>query len=222
MPYYPRRKNNGNDLAKKIGYLLKNLRFYHKLEGIGILITLIGLFLPWISYDAEKSTNGFQNVGYLIGWIILIVIGVLALLLILRLFDRKPPKIPIKEYTLIFMSGAQIVLLSCIAFSIYSSFFHVTASYETRFGIGITLFGGVVVAFAGYLAWKEEQEENSKKTFLHLPDDEETVHDLERYLQKTKQEHKLLSVEDEAIQSGRESHTQSDNRKEPPNLSMFG
>lgn len=93
-----------------------------------------------------------------------------------------------------------------------------------EWGLTITTIGGLIILIGGYLAWKEEREENVRKTFIHLPE-QEPDKDLERYLKKSKAEHKILSVEEESQpeekRSLHEEESVTDEEKQPPNLQMF-
>lgn len=207
-------------MGKEFKYRFKQLPLYYKLTGMGSIIALLAVFLPWISYDT-KGSNGLQGLTYLIGYVILFLSLVTLIFFLFRLFDKKHPKIPCKEHTLYMIAGGEIMLLSMIAFSIYSSLFFFTSKYSIELGVSISTIGGLLVLMGGYLAWKEERQDNVKKTFIHMPEPEPDK-DLERYLKKSKDEHKMLSAE-ESI--GEEKISASENRSEgeeqPPNLKMF-
>lgn len=222
MAYYLK-KTSASQATKALRYRLRQLPLYYKLIGFGSLISIVSIFLPWVSYES-RVFNGVEDITFLIGYIIFILSLLLFLFFILHLWEKKLPRLPVKEYTLSMFSGLQIILLSLVAFSVYNRLFLYTSTSEIRFGLTGTIIAGVLICIGSYLAWREEKEESVKKTFMHVPE-ATPGKDLEKFFQKSKENHKLLSAE-ETGSSGADptpppSEGQNPDQSQPPNLKMF-
>jgi hypothetical protein len=218
MVYYLKRKSTG-EMGKAFKYRLKQLPLYYKLTGIGSLLSLIAIFLPWLSYDAIVW-NGFQGITYPIGYIIVFLSFLVFIFFLFHWFDKKIPKFPFKEYTFNIVAGGEIVLLCIITILIYNAIYFFTSKSNIELGVSISALGGLLISIGGYLAWKEERQDNVKKTFIHMPE-QEPDKDLERYLKKSKDEHKMLSVEESMGEERARTEEPVKEDQQPPNLKMF-
>jgi hypothetical protein len=217
MVYYLKRKSTG-EIGKAVKYRLKQLPLYYKLTGMGSFLSLIAVFLPWLSYDAIVW-NGFTGITYPMGYMIIFLSFVVFLFFLFHWFNKKIPKFPFKEHTFNMVAGGEIVLLCVMTILIYNTFYFFTSKSNIELGVSMAAIGGLLIAIGGYLAWKEERQESVKKTFIHLPE-QEPDKDLERYLKKSKDEHKILSVEE----SGEEEKDHGENpmqEEQQPNLKIF-
>ncbi len=219
MAYY-HKKTNSSHVGKELQYRFRQLPLHHKLVGIGGLVSLIGVFLPWFSYGS-KAFNGLQDTTFLIGYIIFTLSLLMVLVFVIRALDKKFPKMPMKEYTLAMVSGFQVLLLSIVAFSLYTKGSLYFSETEIGMGLTPTAIGGILVFIGGYLSWKLEREETVKKTFMHMPEQENSK-DLEKIFQKTKDDNKLMTAEESTpVEHRREEAAPESNEKMPPNLKMF-
>lgn len=218
MAYYPKSTSSNIGWGKFLRYKLSDLPLHQKLVGIGSLISIIGVLLPWISYD-DHTRNGLQDITFLVGYIIIFLSALVLLSVILKMTKKKFLKFPLRETLLSLFTGTQIVLLSVISFSIYSQLFLYTSSSQIRFGLTFSGIGGLMILIGSYLAYKEEKQDAVKKTFLHhLPEEEEQDQELEQFFQKSKEKHNTLEIEES---SPKGKITYEDNQKKDENMSMF-
>ena len=162
---------------------IQNAPLHVKLIGGGGLLSAVGCFLPWYakSFGSRTETfNGLQDMTYLIGYIVL-VLGLFSLILSLyHVFNWKLFKLPVKEHWLHIFSAVQIVMLGFIAWSIYNAAYEMfSSSVELKFGLTVSMVGGTLLFFGGYLGLEEEKRQEAHKTFIHLPEEEDNnLHEL--------------------------------------------
>ena len=104
---------------------LKKLPTVSKLVMVGSFISIVGVFLPWYS-DIDKYGIGATFLGisgplYLAGIIVLLSGFASFSLIVMRIFDKPIPKLPLKEEQFYVFSSS--VSLTMLLLSV-SVFFH--------------------------------------------------------------------------------------------------
>lgn len=211
MAYYPK-SSSSQTLLKDIQYKIRQLTLHQKLVGLGSILSIMGVFLPWMSYE-NKSFSGVQDMTYLIGYIILVLSCILFVFFLLRVSGKRLPRLPFKEHTFSMVCGLQIIILSVVAFSIYNKLFLFTATSEIQFGISITIIGGVFIILGSYFSWLQERKENVRKTFIHMPE-EDNRNELEKIFQKTREDNKAFVPEETTLEEEKTEEAPPENREE--------
>lgn len=112
---------------------LKGLPVREKLILIGGLLTIIGTFLPWYQ-DLDRFNTGDTFLGvsgplYLAGLIVLLG-GIMSFgIIMLKLLNRKLPKMPLPESYMHLSSSALSILMLILAYSVY---------FHPKFGTNLT------------------------------------------------------------------------------------
>lgn len=171
--------------SKRLAQVFQDLPFEKKLLGIGSLLLVLSLFLPWYQdLDSFKTGDMFLGVTgplYLAG-LSLLAMGVGNLVFMyMEMNKKKMPILNMKFSTFYFMSGIFAFFMLLLVNSVY---------FHPKFGINITLkqsqFGmffafiaSSFITIGGYLAsrdkatlLKEFREEIEQDEFIHLPKQE--------------------------------------------------
>lgn len=123
------------------------LPLFYKLTGIGAILAMISVFLPWYQdFDAFNTGERFLGINgplYLVGYIVL-ALGLFSIILTAyHFFEKKLPPLPLKESLIYILTGATSIFLIVIANSVY---------FHPKFGTNITskvMQYGMVIAFIG-------------------------------------------------------------------------
>jgi hypothetical protein len=140
--------------------------------GIGLIVGLIALFLPWYSYSYSSGaiagvTSGFSDsasvsgLNYWTGWFFFLFVLIGLALIILRTFAPNVaiPALPINDSMTYIVVGAVMVVAALLWLLIGApAGFNVPgASAGISFGLIIGLICGVAVAAGGYLKRSDPQ-----------------------------------------------------------------
>lgn len=143
-----------------------------KVVGLGILITLIGLFLPWYSvvfaFDkTSASQSGFSGDLGVIGFIVFLMLIIAALVLTGEyLYFRLPQFGYSKEQILFFLMG-EGAFLTLIAIAVYTKRSLEFTNAEIRFGIYMSLIGACLATFAAYAQMQKLKKKDVEAFFEH-------------------------------------------------------
>lgn len=162
---------------KRVSEIFKELTFDKKLLGVGSLLLIASVFLPWYQ-DRDSFNTGDMFLGitgplYLVGFSLL-ALGILNLfLLVSESSGRKVPYLPFKSSAIFLGSGLFVFYILMVVSSVY---------FHQKFGINITVkqsqFGmfsafiaASLITIGGYMAGrdkksllKEFQQESEGKT----------------------------------------------------------
>lgn len=177
--------------SKRVAQVFQDLPFEKKLLGVGSLLLVLSLFLPWYQ-DLDSFKTGDMFLGltgplYLAG-MSLLVMGVGNLVFMyMELNKKKMPFMHMKFSTFYFISGIFAFFMLLLVNSVY---------FHPKFGINITLkqsqFGmffafiaSSFITIGGYLAsrdkamlLKEFREEMEQDDFIHLPKQEKPTQNI--------------------------------------------
>jgi len=158
--------------TKRVSDIFKELTYDKKLLGIGSLILIASVFLPWYQ-DMDSFNTGDMFLGvtgplYLVGFTLL-AIGVLNLFLLVSEFSgKKVSYMPFKSSSIYLASGLFIFYALMVVSSVY---FHqkfginITVK-QSQFGMFTTFIAASLITIGGYLIGRD------KKTLLKEFQDE--------------------------------------------------
>lgn len=171
--------------SKRLAQVFQDLSFEKKLLGIGSLVLVLSLFLPWYQdLDSFKTGDMFLGVTgplYLAGLSLLAMGAGNLVFMYMEINNKKMPLLNMKFSTFYFISGVFAFFMLLLVNSVY---------FHPKFGINITLkqsqFGmffafiaSSFITIGGYLAsrdkatlLKEFREEIEQDEFIHLPKQE--------------------------------------------------
>ncbi|MBT3864862.1 hypothetical protein HOE67_04235 [Candidatus Peregrinibacteria bacterium] len=142
---------------------LSGLPTYMKLIGVGSLITVFSVFLPWYR-DLDSFNTGDQFIGlsgplYLLGFLILLLaIGSFGIFM-MKFLEKPLPKLPLEESHSHVFAGVFSMFLLLITNSIYfhSKFGINITSKEIRFGMIVAFFGAAFMLIGGMMQNKKRE-----------------------------------------------------------------
>ncbi len=128
-------------------YRLKKLPLVSKFVLFGSMIAILGVFLPWYK-DIDKFNTGDVFLGitgplYLAGIIVLLSSIVSCGMIVLRLFEKPVPKLPLKEEQFYVFSSSLSLFMLVLTVSV---FFH------NKFGLNLinkSVGIGMMMTFVG-------------------------------------------------------------------------
>ncbi|MFA6992835.1 MAG: hypothetical protein WC269_06225 [Candidatus Gracilibacteria bacterium] len=128
-------------------FRLKNLNIKKKIILVGSLLATVSVVMPWYKdLDRFKTGDVFLGVSgptYLAG-IIVMLLSILCLgLVLLELFEKPKPKLPINENAIYVMAAGLSIFMMIIVNSVY---------FHPKFGINLvekTMGFGMYIAFFG-------------------------------------------------------------------------
>ncbi len=166
---------------------LTHLDLEEKILNSGLVLSIIGLCLPWIGGrwlgDETRVHSGLGFYTSFIGFGIL-ALNITALAIVLWPLATGKPLVK-KQYRdpIRFACTALSTLLTLTALSVLMKVTFEFQSMEVRFGIAITLLGNLAAAFYCFLAWQETRRKEVHELFHHpedsqpLPEKREMVAD---------------------------------------------
>jgi hypothetical protein len=140
--------------------------------GVGLIVGLIALFLPWYSYTSSDNgiagvTGGFSYSGsfgglnYWTGWFYFLFVLIGLALIILRTFAPTVaiPALPINDSMTYIVCGAvmAVAALLWLVIGAPASYSGLGFSAGISFGLIIGLICGIAVAVGGYLKRSDPQ-----------------------------------------------------------------
>ncbi len=170
--------------SKSLVQIVGALSFEKKLLGIGSILLVLSLFLPWYQdLDAFKTGDMFLGITgplYLAGYSLLIVGAANLAFLFLEMQSKKIPFLNIKYSSFFFAAGLFTFFMLAIVTSVY---------FHPKFGINITLkqsqFGlffsfiaASCMTIGGYLTTRDratllqEFEKEARDPFIEMPKQE--------------------------------------------------
>ena len=171
--------------SKQLSQVFQELPFEKKLLGIGSLLMIVSVFLPWYQdLDSFKTGDMFLGITgplYIGGISLLVMSGLNLVLMFFERTGRKLPYVNVKPANFYFVSGVFAFFMLLLVNSVY---------FHPKFGINITLkqsqfgmfFAFIAASFitiGGYLAGRDKatllrefQEEAAEDEFIHLPKQE--------------------------------------------------
>jgi hypothetical protein len=133
--------------------------------GIGLVVALIAVFLPWFSYSFNGGGIGgsfsFGALSYWSGWFFFLALLVGLVLFVLRTFVPTVtiPQLPQTDAMIYMIIGIFMALMAIIWLLLFSSASYTGAGYSagSGFGLYVGLIAAIAVAAGGFLKRSEPQ-----------------------------------------------------------------
>lgn len=204
---------------RRIKHTFLRLTPEEKVSGLGALLVLVGIFLPWYSvvlnFDKKSITeSGLSGDLGVLGFVVLLMV-ILALLVLVgeHLHIRLPQLGYTREQILFFLMG-QSAFLILLAIAVYTKRSLEFTDAELRFGIYLALIGALLGAFAIFAQIQKFKKKEVHEFFEH---DEE----IEKETEKEIEEHVNEKIEEENGTAGEESESKSEPEPEPEEDQML-
>lgn len=148
-----------------------SLELEEKILNVGILLCMIGTFLPWIGGETlgnlYESHTGFGSYTSFIG-IVVFAIALFALLITVIPLTGGPILVR-RRYreVLRFCLTAQATVLILAALSVLIKVTLEFSRMEIRFGIYVSLIGSLVALLYAFLRFQEQRRSDVQELFHH-------------------------------------------------------
>lgn len=172
--------------TKNVSQIFAELSFEKKLLGVGSVLLILSLFLPWYQdLDSFKTGDMFLGITgplYLVGYSLLILAAMNVAMLFAEINGRKIPYLTVKPSAFFFATGLITFFMLLVVNSVY---------FHAKFGVNITLkqsqfgmfFAFIAASFitiGGYLSTRDkasllkEFEDETRDPFMQLPKQEKS------------------------------------------------
>jgi hypothetical protein len=148
--------------AKRIKQLVLDLSFEHKMLGIGLVLLLVSLFLPWYQdLDLFKTGDMFLGITgpmYFVGYSILLIVLLNLTLLVSAALNVKLP-FNVRPSSIYLASGIVIFYLLLLTNSVYfhQKFGVNILNKESPFGMFIAFISASLITIGGYISTRDKQ-----------------------------------------------------------------
>lgn len=122
----------------------------------GAFVGICAIFAPWHTLGSaligmEHTFSGLNDQNFIIGFLVLGFLSLALLLILLPLFGIRLPRLPLQISKLIIFLGSESTFLIVILMIMHTTALTRAVNYNLRWGIYLTLFSALVVAFGGIL-----------------------------------------------------------------------
>jgi hypothetical protein len=165
-------------MQKRFVRAIRSLELEEQFLNGGALITLVGLFFPWLSGAWRGGdTTVYTAFGFYVSFIGFAIALLTLFLLSLTIIPLLGGPIIIRkrhrEVVRLFIA-IQITVLILAALSVLINATHEFSSMDVRFGVYLSLLGSIVTIIYAYLRFQEQRRSAAQEVFHH-PDDHAAV-----------------------------------------------
>jgi hypothetical protein len=157
--------------------IVRIMEIEEKVLHVGVLLCILGLFVPWIGVPQYTDVNTWNGFGFRTGYIGHVVLLVQLYILVIMVFPLFGGPIvvrkTIRNTVRLLLSGACLILLLS-AFTILLRFTSEQSGAEIRFGIYVTIVGSALTTLYAFLQY-QEQRKNEARQLFHHPDEQQPV-----------------------------------------------
>lgn len=201
---------------RRLKHMLLRLSAEEKVIGVGALVTILSVFMPWysvvLSFEKGVTESGFSGDLGVVGFVVfLFTLLTLGFLMGDHLHFRIPRFGFQKEGIILFFCGesAFLLLLEAAIFTKRSLDY---TNAEIRFGLYLALIGSLFATFASYAQLQKLQKKETKAFFDHDTEPEEPVEpqaeetlpeelsEVEKPHHHAKRHHEVVEVEKPVVQ----------------------
>ncbi len=159
-------------ILNRIKHMFFRLSPEEKVVGLGILLTFVGLFLPWYSvvfaFDKTSvSQSGFAGDLGVIGFIIFLMVIIAVLVLTGEYLHFRLPQFGYNKEQILFFLMGESAFLTLIAIAVYTKRSLEFTNAEIRFGIYMSLIGACLATFAAYAQMQKLKKKDVEAFFEH-------------------------------------------------------
>jgi len=165
---------------------LLSLELEEKILNIGAFLCLVGVFLPWIGGETlggiDASHTGF---GFYTSFIGIAIFGLQFFVIIITVIPLTGGPILVRRRyreVVRFMATAQAIILILAALSVLIKVTFEFSRLEIRFGIYVSLIGGLVALLYSFLRF-QEQRRNEVQELFHHPEEHTKPVDKQEYFE---------------------------------------
>ncbi len=154
----------------KIARALKSMELEERILHGGILMTAVGIFLPWFGglwFGSESVWSGFGfYTAYIGGSVFLIQLFLLIMTLSPMVGGPILVRKSSRNHLRLVLCGVSVILLLAALTVLLRVTFEVTRA-EIRFGMYVSLIGSIVACLYSFLRYQEQQRSEVQELFRH-------------------------------------------------------
>ncbi|MDD4627926.1 MAG: hypothetical protein PHE68_00840 [Candidatus Peribacteraceae bacterium] len=165
---------------------LLSLELEEKILNIGAFLSLIGVFFPWIGGQTlggqDSSHSGF---GFYTSFIGIVIFGLQLFVLLITVIPLTGGPILVRRRhreAVRFMATSQAIILILASLSVLIKVTLEFSRMEIRFGIYVSLIGGLVAMLYSFLRF-QEQRRNEVQELFHHPEEQSKSVDKQEYFE---------------------------------------
>ncbi len=158
----------------KLIRMIRAMELEEKVLHIGVLVCILGLFVPWIGGQWSGMIQQWSGFGSYTGFIGHVVFLVQLFILFMTISPLLGGPVIIRKAH----RNSVRLCLSCICTVLlvmsFTVLFRLTSQIsgaEIRFGIYVSIVGSVITSLYGFLKYQEELRSHNQALFLH-PDEQ--------------------------------------------------
>ncbi len=157
-------------MYEKFLRMLRAMELEEKVLHTGVLVCILGLFVPWIGGQWSGTVQQWSGFGFYTGYI-----GQVVLLLQLYIFTMTISPLlggptlvrkAIRNFVRLILSSLCTILL-IMAFTVLLRLTGQLSGAEIRFGIYFAIVGSAIATLYAFLKYQEEQRGLNQAVFLH-------------------------------------------------------
>ena len=169
---------------RRIKHMLLRLSPEEKIAGIGVILVLISVFLPWYSVVFSFNEQGITESGFtgdlgVVGFVIFLLTLMGLAFLIGEHLHFKLPNLGFKKDNIILFLLGQSAFLLLLTIAIYTKRSFEYTNAELRFGLYLALIGAFIGTFASFSQIQKKQKKDVEAFFSHPKEAEEETEKIE-------------------------------------------
>jgi hypothetical protein len=187
---------------RRIKHTFLRLSAEEKVTGLGALLVLIGIFMPWYSvvmnFDKKSITeSGLSGDIGVLGFVVLLMIILTLLVLVGEHLHIKLPRLGYTKEQMLFFLMGQSAFLVLLAIAVYTKRSLEFTDAGLRFGIYFALVGAFLGTFAIFSQIQKLKKEEVREFFEHEePTEEEVEKEIEEQIEKHSEEISEKEIEE--------------------------
>ena len=180
---------------RRLKHAILRLSPEEKVIGIGGLLVLFSMFMPWytilLNFDQSNMTHsGFSGDLGVIGFVVFLIVILGLLFLVGDYLHFRIPHFGYKKEQIVFFLTTQSAFLMLLLVAVYTKRSLEFTTAELRFGLYLALIGASLAAFSAFAQIQKLTKEETESFFDHADD-----HNLDPELEprsKKKKEEKIV------------------------------
>lgn len=175
--------------------IVAELPFEKKLAGVGSILMVIGLFLPWYqdldSFRTGDTFTGLTGPLYLVGFTFLVMASLTMIVMVMDYLDKKIPIFKVKASKVQMWSG---ILSFYLLFLVGSVYFHPAFGVnitmkQSGFGMFVAYTAAALMTIGGYLGGRGKA---AVKAFEKETREQQPIQQVKQPVMETKVVHPMI------------------------------
>ncbi len=154
--------------------MLRAMELEEKVLHIGVLVCILGLFVPWIGGQWSGNVQQWSGFGSYTGFIGHVVLLVQLFVLFITISPLLGGPVLIRKANRHFVRLSLSCICTILLVMSFTVLFRLTSQLsgaEIRFGIYVSIVGSAITSLYAFLKYQEEKRSQNQALFIH-PDEQ--------------------------------------------------